>query len=186
MAASTPSSASSYSYRTEAEALDAIKRLGGDELMRCEDSVRASKRVCLEAVKSTVDALLWAGPDLKEDKEVVLAAVRAHGRALRYTKGLREDRECCMAAVENTGSALQFCSRPLRGDREVVLLALQSAPTALQYASEDLRADASIVAVAAKQDRRVLVCAPEATQREVKRSLDESDSRFQTTYTSSF
>ena len=172
-------------YTTETAALDAIARLGGDELMKCTDAVRASKKVCLAAVSSSVDALLWASPENKEDKEIVLAAVRAHGRALRYTKKLRGDRDCCLAAVENTGSALQFCSRECRSDPELVLTALASAPTALQYASEEIRANARIVAVAAKQDRRVLACAPEAVQRDVLAALEES-SRFQTTYQRSF
>ena len=174
------------SYSTEAAALEAIARLGGDELMKCTDAVRASRAVCLAAVKSSVDALLWASPELKEDKQIVMEAVCVHGRALRYTNLLRNDRECCLAAVQNTGSALQFCSREMRGDEVVVLAALQNTPTALQYASEEMCANPRLVMVAAKRNRQVLSCAPEAVRREVLSALEEAESRFQTTYSNNF
>ena len=179
-------SQASYSYSTEAEALEAIARLGGDELMRCTDTVRASRAVCFAAVRSSVDALLWASPENKEDKEIVMEAVRAHGRALRYTKSLRGDKDCCLAAVRNTGFALQFCSAEMRGDEAVVLAALENTPSALQYASKEICAKPRIVMVAAKQDRQVLACAPEAVRREVLSSLEASESRFQTTYSRNF
>ena len=43
------------------------------------------------ATTSMQDALLWASPELREDKEVLLSAVKNAGRALRYTDKLRED-----------------------------------------------------------------------------------------------
>ena len=55
--------------------------------------------VVLAAVQSSVDALLWAAPALKEDKRVLLAACAANGRALRYTQKLRSDRDVALVAV---------------------------------------------------------------------------------------
>jgi hypothetical protein len=69
---------------------------------------------------------------LKEDKEVVLAAVREHWRALEFASdgnmifgGLKGDKEVVPAAVKSNGKALQYASDGLKNDKEVVLAAVQ-------------------------------------------------------------
>eukprot|EP00618_Florenciella_parvula_P007819 CAMPEP_0119533766 /NCGR_PEP_ID=MMETSP1344-20130328/47099_1 /TAXON_ID=236787 /ORGANISM="Florenciella parvula, Strain CCMP2471" /LENGTH=261 /DNA_ID=CAMNT_0007574771 /DNA_START=119 /DNA_END=903 /DNA_ORIENTATION=+ len=139
------------------EALAAARR-NGDVLMTEGKHFDADLEIVLAAVQSSVDALLWADPALREDKQVLLAACAANGRALRYTKALRSDKDVALVAVENDGDSLQFADR-LRGDRDVVLAACAQTGWALQYASEELRDDEEVVAVAVEQDPKALRCA---------------------------
>ena len=62
-------------------------------------------------------------PEIKENKEIVLAAARAHGRALRYTNKLRK--EIVLAAVRGHGRALRYTNK-LRGDRGSCLAAVEN------------------------------------------------------------
>ena len=68
-------------------------------------------------------ALFWVSPEIKENKEIVLAAARAHGRALRYTNKLRK--EIVLAAVRGHGRALRYTNK-LRGDRGSCLAAVEN------------------------------------------------------------
>ena len=60
-------------------------------------------------------ALKYAGKVLRNDKEVVLAAVNQNGKALIYaSEGLRDDREVVLAAAHRNADALQCASNGLR------------------------------------------------------------------------
>lgn len=84
--------------------------------------------------------------DLQADRDVVLAAVRADGHALRYAdEALRGDSEVVMAAVLETGMALRHATGAALQDRQVVLTAVGSHREALFYTPEALRADPEVV-----------------------------------------
>ncbi|SVD92251.1 uncharacterized protein METZ01_LOCUS445105, partial [marine metagenome] len=86
--------------------------------------------------------------------EIVLAAVRNDGEALKYANdGIKADREIVLAAVQKNGDALQYASDGLKADREIVLAAVQNDGNALKYASDELRADREIGIAAVKQNR---------------------------------
>ena len=71
------------------------------------------------------DALEWADPDLQGDREMVLAAVMRHGRALWHaSEEFRADREVVLAAAGQDGRALRHATPLLRADR-ILLLILQ-------------------------------------------------------------
>ena len=72
-------------------------------------------------LSSLVKALWYAHADLKEDKEVVLAAVKENVDALRYAHA-----DFMLAAVRQHGWALRFASEALKNDREVVLAAVRA------------------------------------------------------------
>ena len=111
--------------------------------------LNASKEVVLAAVKNKGTALRFAGHVLRADKEVVLAAVRKDGSALYYASpDLREDKEVVMAAVQNKGVSLQYAVE-LQSDKDVVMVAVKHG-FALQYASLALRADKEVVLAAVK------------------------------------
>ena len=56
--------------------------------------------------------------------------------ALQFASGeLREDREVVMAAVVQNGYALEYASEELRGDREVVMAAVAQTGSAFEYAT---------------------------------------------------
>ena len=59
---------------------------------------------------------------MREDREIVLEAVKNDGSALKYaSENLKEDREIVLEAVKNDGSALEYASENLKEDREIVL-----------------------------------------------------------------
>ena len=128
-----------------------------------QDVTNASTLV-LVAVTTSVDALLWASPRLKEDREVLMQACSHFGRAIRYTKLLRSDPGVVFAAVKNDGNALQHVPSGLRSNFDVVATAIQSKPLSFQYASEELRSNVELLVMAAKLNPKVLAAAatPEA------------------------
>ena len=71
-------------------------------------------------------ALRCALPELKADRDLVLAAVQQNGWVLRHaSEEPKADREVALAAVEQAGEALEYASEELRTDREVVLAAVR-------------------------------------------------------------
>ena len=70
--------------------------------------------------------LQFASPELRNDREIVLAAVNRDGLALRFASPeLQGNREIVLAAVNNEGRALEYVSLELRRDRETVLAAIK-------------------------------------------------------------
>ena len=79
---------------------------------------------------------------MKNDREVVLAAVAQYGRALQYAAAeLKNDCEVVLAAVAQDGCALMWAAAELKNDREVVLAAVAQDGDALHYAPAKLRTD---------------------------------------------
>jgi len=70
--------------------------------------------------------------------------VSQDGMLLTYAgKAMRNDKELVIEAVRRNGAALADASKDLKGDKEVVLLAMRSFPGALKWASRKLQNDAS-------------------------------------------
>mmetsp|Transcript_6851 Transcript_6851/g.15617 ORF Transcript_6851/g.15617 Transcript_6851/m.15617 type:complete len:391 (+) Transcript_6851:129-1301(+) len=65
-----------------------------------------------------------ADPALLENKQVALAALKASSSALRYLKSFKDDKEMVLEAVKHDGGALRHASDRLRADEEVVRAAV--------------------------------------------------------------
>ena len=73
-------------------------------------------------------ALRHASPEVRADREVVLAAVQQSGYALRHASlEVRADREVVLAAVQEDGYALEHASPELQQDEELIALSKQAA-----------------------------------------------------------
>ncbi|CAJ1379772.1 unnamed protein product [Effrenium voratum] len=109
----------------------------------------------LTVVQSNGEALEDAPPELQEDREVVLEALRSsNGWALQFAAaGLKRDREIVLTAVRRNGLSLEFAAAEMRADRDVVLAAVQVQGEALEFAAEALRNDHEIVATAIRTSR---------------------------------
>ena len=84
--------------------------------------------------------------ELRNDREIVLEAVKTYSYALKYTsEQLRNDRETILEVVKRNGSALEYASEQLRNDREIVLEAVKNSRSALRYASRELQKDPEIL-----------------------------------------
>ncbi|CAK9084806.1 Cytoplasmic dynein 2 light intermediate chain 1 [Durusdinium trenchii] len=116
------------------------------DLSKAPDEIREDREVLLAAVSADDDALQWASTDLQGDRAVVLAAVRRCGFALACAAGtLQADRSLVLAAVQRHGLALEFADTWLRADEEVVLTALEQDGNAFQFADVRLRSDRTFV-----------------------------------------
>jgi len=109
-----------------------------------------------EVVKAAVNndgwALEYASTRLKDDPEVAEVAVEKDGNALKYASArLRDNPDIVIAAVKNHGYALEYASKRLRDDPEIVTTAVKNKGEALQFASERLQDDPEIVTVAISQ-----------------------------------
>lgn len=113
----------------------------------------------LRAINEGVDGienyniLSYASPELKADRDVVLAAVRKDGSAIRLASPeLKADKDVVLAALDSDGMALQYVSSELKGDKQVVMAAVRDNGQALYYASDEMRADKEVVMKAVQND----------------------------------
>lgn len=103
----------------------------------------ASGRIRLEEVDAS----------RRQDREVVLAAVRRNGLQLEQaSKELRGERDIVLAAVAERGQSLGFAAEPLRGDHEIVLQAVKKDGLAVRHATDRARGDATVGRAAVKQN----------------------------------
>ena len=90
------------------------------------DVFKNNKEIMLAAVKNNGGALKYASAALKADKDIVLAAVQNHGQALgNASAALKADKDIILAAVQDDGWALCYASAALQNDKDIVLAAVQ-------------------------------------------------------------
>lgn len=104
-----------------------------------------------EIIKNNGLALYYA-PELKNDRWVVLAAVRENGEAIRFASNLlKKDPGIAFAAMEKTPSAFKWIDSTLRGQKEIVhFAATYDAKTTKENADPKVLADQDIVATLAQ------------------------------------
>jgi hypothetical protein len=91
--------------------------------------------------------------EIIDDKEVMLAAVKETGTALRYASArLQDNEEVVLAAVNQNGTALTYASARLKDDEAIVLAAVEQDSYALIYASARLRSDVNFCIECAKKN----------------------------------
>ena len=107
-------------------------------------------------------SLQYVPKELKNDREIVMAAVKYKGFSLRYASDeLKNDFEIVIAAIQICRYALEYASDELKHNREIVLVAVQSSGYALEYASDELKHNREIVLVAVRKDGGALRFASE-------------------------
>ena len=84
----------------------------------------------------------------------MLAAVCENGCVLSFVEleELKKDKEVVLAAVRQDGDALKYASKELQKDKEVVLAAVWQHCRALNYASEELKSDKDVLLAAVRQN----------------------------------
>jgi hypothetical protein len=103
------------------------------------------KESVLRTVKNVSGLLLQHAQSwLKNERDVVLAAVSNNGIALKYASNyLRNDKDIAMVACQNNGWALQFYN--FRGDRDVVIEACRQNSLAIIFADHSFMADEELL-----------------------------------------
>ena len=117
----------------------------------------SDKQTALKVVSDDYEQFQCCSEELKNDWDVVLAAVKKYGPNLEYASSdMQANEEIVKAAINENGEALKFASDELRAKKSIVLKAIQNDGHALKYASDKLRSDRSVVFKAVKYDGRTL------------------------------
>ena len=98
----------------------------GDALESAPEELRDDEEIVKAAVKSPKNplnfSLQWASARLKDDKAMVLSASIAHGHALQYaSERLRNDHDCVVAACSQDSSAIRHVGREALASKNTVL-----------------------------------------------------------------
>jgi len=118
------------------------------------DSIRDDEEVVLAAVAKHGESLQHASERLRGKRNVALAACSNNGDALRYcSDDLRQDRSLVLRACRTSGNALKHAASALRNEREVVFAAVRQNGDALAHASEERRNDRQVVLAAVEKNR---------------------------------
>jgi len=117
---------------------------------RMLEELHTDKDIVLEVVKRFWPALQYVSEDLRNDREVVLAALgsledsipkrRPSARSLQYaSEELRDDKEVVLEAVRRNGQAIQFASGRLQRDPDVIAAAIEENPAAINNIPHPIR-----------------------------------------------
>ncbi len=132
---------SGYEYGDVDEVVwQAVKEKGLGYYENIDPKYFDNKEFILEAIKNEKEtdiSIQYASKRLKDDKDVVLAAVNKKDiHALQYaSKRLKDDKDVILAAVTKNGVALSYASKRLKDDYDVVLRAIARDPSLIKYAS---------------------------------------------------
>jgi len=125
-----------------------------------------NKETLIEDISQNTFAYAFATPELKRDKDVVLALVTKDGNSLqKIPYELRRDRDVIMAAVRQNGTALRYALSPI--DRDIFMTAIMQNGMALESAPE-LKSDEEAVMTAILQNGNALRWASPELRRDSK------------------
>lgn len=125
----------------------------GSLLQYVSDALKNNKKIVVAAVKQDGMALEYASDELKNDRYVLLESVKQNWRALQYASdNFKNDNQVVLAAIKGNGLAFQYASERLKNHRRVVLTAIKQDGNALEYASDNLKNDRETVLTAIKQN----------------------------------
>ena len=121
------------------------------------DAVKNNAAVVRAAIEefplASPSLLRYASGEIKDNLEIVLAAVRGAGDALkRASKRLKNNEQVVMEAVRNRGCALLHASMALRNDEAIAVVAVNMDGMALKYVSGALKTHRDLVTTAVEQN----------------------------------
>lgn len=117
----------------------------GQALTHALLELRGNKHFILQVIELQSawgsDALKFVSSELKNVKEVVLAAIwKTTSEALEHASlELQNDKQVTTAAVKNQPRAMEFASTKLKNDKESILIAVAKDSLALEHASLELK-----------------------------------------------
>ncbi len=132
----------------------------GLALKNASDELKNNKEIVLAAVKQYCGALQYASDKLKADLEIVFTAIKNGWWTLKYASDEfnadKEILEIVVDIVKHNHLDLEFDSKGLLANREIVSFSVQQDWRALKYASDELKSDKEIILTAVQQDWRTL------------------------------
>ena len=111
-------------------------------LKTASEELKNNPEVVMAAVKQNYHALKYASEDLKSNSEFMLEAVKLNYNVLEYAgEEMKSNSEFVLEAVKQNGFALEYASEELKSDPEIVMAAVKQYHQALQYASDELKSN---------------------------------------------
>ena len=89
------------------------------------------------------------------DRNSALAKLKKEGYLLRDMPQYHDDKELVLAAVKDYGLALKQASPALQNNRQIVMAAVKNNGMAIDYASPSLQKDKAIMKAAKAQEQAV-------------------------------
>ena len=124
-----------------------------------------NKEYVLDIVEKCGEAIQYASPRLKNDRNVAITAINNNGFSLKYvSKELQDDEDIVLLAIDNYALALGFASDNLKKDRNIVMEAVKRNGFSLHYTPQEIRNDKQIVIEAVKNYGRSLTIASKELQ----------------------
>ena len=82
----------------------------------------------------------YAAPALRDDRDLVLSAVRTARFSFRFaSERLRSDKSVLLEALKIKPHSFRYASEALRNDPELALKAVKRSAKALKFASDDMK-----------------------------------------------
>tara|TARA_R110002072_G_scaffold301723_1_gene482146 strand:- start:2350 stop:3345 length:996 start_codon:yes stop_codon:yes gene_type:complete len=129
----------------------------------------SDKQTALKVVSDDYEQFQCCSEELKNDWDVVLAAVKNYGLNLEYASSdLQANEEIVNEAINENGEALKFASAKLRAKKSIVLKAVKNNGPAIKYASDELKNDPELVYIAIKNEPEAILCVPEYFKKDKK------------------
>lgn len=85
--------------------------------------------------------------EVEFSKEALLIAIERNGNHLIYGRHFRDDREVVIKAIRQNGRALQYASLRLRKDPGVVILAVRQYPRSFRFAGTEAKKKVALYAI---------------------------------------
>lgn len=120
--------------------------------------------------------LMYIDPSFHNDKELMLLAIKndSKNNVLAYVSdNLKDDFDIVFAAVKKNGHALREASDNLKNNKTIGLEAIKNAPNSIQYLSSELKNDDEIIqTLITHNDRNLCTELAHASARIRKKSFD--------------
>jgi hypothetical protein len=140
--------------------------------MNSTDGKYNDKEYMIQKVKKDGNFLKYGSLEIRNDKEIVLEAMKHHIYAFEYASDdLKIDKELALMAVSADGELLEELSEELKDDKEIVLEAVKSNPASYHQVSSHLKRDDDVMLEAVMGDGNLLEYISSELNIEVDRNI---------------
>ena len=116
-------------------------------------TLKKNKEICLIATKKNGYAYHYIDKELRNDRDLILAALEQKGEMLQFVPDIfKKDKEIVLLAIKNDGYSLRYADKKFRKNRDIVLQAVSQNYEALEYATKVLKNDKEIIWLALNQN----------------------------------
>lgn len=147
--------------RSDADLALLAVRADGRALVDAPFQLRDNRELVLEALRSFYFALHYADATLLSDEDFAIAALRVRPSVFHEIRDAHGDSWRVMSEAVRQGISLNYVPDALCNDARVVLEAVRSCPSSLRFASAEQRDSQGVVGAAIERDGRALQFASE-------------------------